>query len=238
MAIYLKNPHSILAVLDKRPQDVYEIKLVNSSGVWDEVQARAEEIGIRIDTSGKTRRNRKEDSARGGKSEAQIKEHPGVSLDAITEEVSDNQPGLWIALDTLQDPRNVVAIFRSAAFFGAKGIVLTRDRSAPLSSAVYDVASGGVEHMPFSVQTNLSRTLDEAKKAGLWILGSSERADMDLSQVNPDRPWLLVLGNEERGLRRLTLEKCDTVCQIPSRGDSPSLNVAVAAGILMHRLSV
>ncbi len=238
MPIYLKNPHSILAVLDKRPQDVYEIKLVNSSGVWDEVQARAEEIGIRIDTSGKTRRNRKEDSARGGKSEAQIKEHPGVSLDAITVEVPDNQPGLWIALDTLQDPRNVGAIFRSAAFFGAKGIVLTRDRSAPLSSAVYDVASGGVEHMPFSVQTNLSRTLDEAKKAGLWILGSSERADMDLSQVNPDRPWLLVLGNEERGLRRLTLEKCDTVCQIPSRGDSPSLNVAVAAGILMHRLSV
>ena len=238
MAIYLKNPHSILAVLDKRPQDVYEIKLVNSSGIWDEVKARAEEIGIRIDTSGKTRRNRKEDSARGGTSEAQIKEHPGVSLDAITVEVSDNQPGLWIALDTLQDPQNVGAIFRSAAFFGAKGIVLTRDRSAPLSSAVYDVASGGVEHMPFSVQTNLSRTLDEAKKAGLWILGSSERADMDLSQVNPDRPWLLVLGNEERGLRRLTLEKCDTVCQIPSRGDSPSLNVAVAAGILMHRLSV
>ena len=238
MPIYLKNPHSILAVLDKRPQDVYEIKLVNSSGVWDEVQARAEEIGIRIDTSGKTRRNRKEDSARGGKSEAQIKEHPGVSLDAITVEVSDNQPGLWIALDTLQDPQNVGAIFRSAAFFGAKGIVLTRDRSAPLSSVVYDVASGGIEHMPFSVQTNLSRTLDEAKKAGLWILGSSERADMDLSQVNPDRPWLLVLGNEERGLRRLTLEKCDTVCQIPSRGNSPSLNVAVAAGILMHRLSV
>ena len=238
MPIYLKNPHSILAVLDKRPQDVYEIKLVNSSGVWDEVQARAEEIGIRIDTSGKTRRNRKEDSARGGKSEAQIKEHPGVSLDAITVEVSDNQPGLWIALDTLQDPRNVGAIFRSAAFFGAKGIVLTRDRSAPLSSVVYDVASGGIEHMPFSVQTNLSRTLDEAKKAGLWILGSSERADMDLSQVNPDRPWLLVLGNEERGLRRLTLEKCDTVCQFPSRGNSPSLNVAVAAGILMHRLSV
>ena len=126
----------------------------------------------------------------------------------------------------------------AAAFFGAKGIVLTRDRSAPLSSAVYDVASGGIEHMPFSVQTNLRRTLDEAKKAGIWILGSSERADMDLSQVNPDRPWLLVLGNEERGLRRLTLEKCDTVCQIPSRGDSPSLNVAVAAGILMHRLSV
>ena len=238
MAIYLKNPHSILAVLDKRPQDVYEIKLVNSSGIWDEVKARAEEIGIRIDTSGKTRRNRKEDSARGGTSEAQIKEHPGVSLDAITVEVSDNQPGLWIALDTLQDPQNVGAIFRSAAFFGAKGIVLTRDRSAPLSSAVYDVASGGIEHMPFSVQTNLSRTLDEAKKAGLWILGSSERADMDLSQVNPDRPWLLVLGNEERGLRRLTLEKCDTVCQIPSRGDLPSLNVAVAAGILMHRLSV
>ena len=237
MPLYLKNPHSILAVLETRPQDVYEIKLVNSSGVWDEVQARAEEIGIKIDTSGQPRKNRRNDTTRGGASEAQIKEHPGVSMDTIIGEVSNTQPGLWIALDTLQDPRNVGAIFRSAAFFGAKGIVLTRDRSAPLSNAVYDVASGGVELVPFTVQTNLSRTLDTARKEGLWILGSSERADTPLSQVEPDRPWLLVLGNEERGLRRLTLEKCDTVCKIPSPGNLPSLNVAVAAGILMHRLS-
>jgi len=237
MPIYLKNPHSILAVLENRPQDVFEIKIVSPTGVWEEVKARAEEIGIRISSSGREKNRGKSDRSRGGMSEAQVKEHPGVTLETLFQGVVNNQPGLWIALDTLQDPRNVGAIFRSASFFGAKGILLTRDRSAPLSDTVYDVASGGVEYMPFSVQTNLSRTLDAAQKAGLWILGSSEHAETPLSQVEPDRPWLLVLGNEERGLRRLTLEKCDTVCKIPAFGQIPSLNVAVAAGILMHKFS-
>ena len=77
------------------------------------------------------------------------------------------------------------------------------------------MASGGVEYVPFSVQTNLSRALDAAKDAGLWVLGTSEHAEKDLSAFSADRPWLLVLGNEERGMRRLTRDKCDELCRIP-----------------------
>ncbi len=115
---------------------------------------------------------------------------------------------------------------------------MTADRAAPLSAVVYDVASGGVEAVPFAIENNLRRALEAAKAAGLWILGSSEHAERGIDAVARDRPWLLVLGNEEGGLRRLTLETCDEVCRIAPGGDAvTSLNVAVAAGILIATLA-
>jgi 23S rRNA (guanosine2251-2'-O)-methyltransferase len=102
---------------------------------------------------------------------------------------------------------------------------------------VYDVAAGGLEHVPFSIQINLARSLELAKEAGLWTLGSSEHAEEDVSQVPRDRPWLLVVGNEAKGLRRLTLERCDQVCRITPRGAVGSLNASVAAAILIANLA-
>jgi 23S rRNA (guanosine2251-2'-O)-methyltransferase len=145
--------------------------------------------------------------------------------------------GLWLALDRIQDPHNVGAIFRAAAFFGVAGLLVTRDQSAPLSQTVYDVASGGIEHVPFSSPPNLSRALKTAKKAGLWILGTSEHGETGVGDVPRDRPWILVLGNEESGLRRLTLEQCDCVCALSAAGPVKSLNVSVAAGVLMSQLT-
>ncbi len=91
--------------------------------------------------------------------------------------------------------------------------------------------------MPFAIEPNLARALAAARERGYWILGSSERAETPLDAVGADRPWILVLGNEEDGLRRLTLEACDEVCRIPSRGAVGSLNVSVAAGILIHHFT-
>jgi 23S rRNA (guanosine2251-2'-O)-methyltransferase len=146
--------------------------------------------------------------------------------------------GLWLALDQVQDPHNVGAIFRTAAFFGVRGVVMTDVRAASLTSVVYDVASGGMEAVPFAVEKNLRRALEVAKRAGVWILGSSEHASRDVSVVPIDRPWLLVVGNEESGLRRLTLETCDEVCAVLPRGSGvTSLNVSVATGILIASLS-
>jgi 23S rRNA (guanosine2251-2'-O)-methyltransferase len=94
-----------------------------------------------------------------------------------------------------------------------------------------------MEYVPFACLPNLSRALEVAKKAGLWVLGASEHSDVDVSQIQHDRPWLLVLGNEEKGLRRLTLENCDVHCRLTSRGAVGSLNVSVAAGVLMAMLT-
>ena len=144
---------------------------------------------------------------------------------------------MWLALDQIQDTHNIGAIFRTAAFFGVEGLLLTRDRSAPLNATVYDVACGGIETVPFVVQTNLSRALEQAKRAGVWVLGSSEHAEQDVTEIERDRPWLLVLGNEEKGLRRLTLETCDAICRLTPRGKVGSLNVSVAAGVLTAMLT-
>ena len=237
MPLFLHNPHSILATLEKRPQDVFEIRLQKGrlSEAWETVRSEAESIGIPINEP--QIRTRKPDRAAGRTSptEAIVKEKQPVPIaDVIPPNVTE---GIYLALDGVQDPQNLGSIFRSAAFFNVKGIILTRDRAAPVSQTVYDVASGGVEQIPFGQETNLARALDTAKERGLWILGSSEHADKPVSQIEADRPWLLVVGSEESGLRRLTLERCDEVCAIPSTGAVTSLNVAVATGILLSALS-
>lgn len=228
MPVYLKNPHSVLAVLERRPRDVIEVRLSSGegSGAWRTVRERAEKVGVRV----RAEKGERQGRSRGGDAEAAIEEHPGCDL----AELFADTAGLFLALDTVQDPQNLGAIFRSAAFFGVRGILLTRDRSASLTGAAYDVASGGVEYVPFSVQTNLSRALDAAKDAGLWVLGTSEHAEKDLSAFSADRSWLLVLGNEESGMRRLTRDKCDELCRIAPRGAIGSLNVSAAAAICMH----
>ena len=235
MPLHLKNPHSILAVLQSRPQDVYEIRLPDPvAGPWSRVRSSATEIGVKV--TGGTRTSRRQNrTGRAGGAEAVVRERRAVTVQELFANVPEN--GLWLALDRVQDPHNVGAIFRTAAFFGVRGILITRDRSAPLTDTVYDVASGGVEHVPFCLPANLSRALDGARKANLWILGASEHADTNLDRIAGDRPWLLVLGNEERGLRRLTLDKCDATCRIPSTGHVASLNVSVAAGIFLQRLA-
>jgi 23S rRNA (guanosine2251-2'-O)-methyltransferase len=242
--IFIKNPHSILATLDKRAQDIIEIRLPTkmAGDAWGQVKKEAEAVGIRTtlaQAQPETRRGPREtrgkqSPGRIGGAEAVVKEHDGLDPSALFSGVSN---GLWLALDTVQDPQNVGAIFRTAAFFGVRGILVTTDRSAPLSGTAYDVACGGIEYVPFSLVTNLSRTLDQAQAAGLWVLGTSEHADQDLQSVKADRPWLLILGNEETGIRRLTRDKCDTLCRISPKGSVTSLNVSAASAICISHLS-
>ena len=160
-----------------------------------------------------------------------------VSLEKMFAGIDQDTRGLWLALDCLQDPQNVGAIFRSAGFFGVKGIVMTTERSAPMTAVTYDISCGGVEVVPFVQVVNLKQALDHAKEAGLWILGTSEHAKEPLSRVQKDRAWLMVMGNEEKGMRRLTEEACDVICTIPNAGTGVgSLNVSVATGILLSHL--
>lgn len=239
-SVRLMNPHSVLAVLAHRPHDVLEVHAssTKSSDAWKQVAQSAKNSGVvvREPLPRKNRKSRQSDeSGRVGTTYAIIREKPTVTLEDLF--ADDSKRGLWLALDRLQDPHNVGAVFRTASFFGIKGIILTQDKSAPLTGTVYDTAAGGVESVPVVLQTNLVRALDLAKKSDMWVLGSSEHATMSLSEVDRDRRWLLVIGNEEKGLRRLTQENCDQICQIPPVGDVTSLNVSVAAGIMMATLT-
>lgn len=248
MTIKLHNPHSVLTTLERRPQDVLEVCVLpseqNSTGSWADVCALAQKNRIPVKSpqfggSGNRDRGRgnNQEANRGAASEALIRECQPVDIETLFANAAEraNGKGLWLALDCLQDPQNVGAIFRAAAFFGVQGILITQDRSASLTGTVYDVASGGVECVPFAMVGNLQNAFKAAKDAGLWILGSSEHAKAPLTSLSADRPWLLVLGNEEKGMRRLTEENCDELCAIKGAKGAgvTSLNVSVAAGILI-----
>lgn len=253
MAVQVHNPHSVLAVLQTRPEDILEL-VIPSHGTKDDAWARVAELArqrkIQIRTSGgggsssggkggHRRVGSGDGDGRTSAAHASLRERTGVSAEELFSDARARKGGhgLWLALDSLQDPHNVGAIFRAAAFFDVEGILLTEERSAPLTGTVYDVACGGVESVPFTLQTNLQRAFEIAKDAGLWILGTSEHANDDLSSIERDRPWLLVLGNEEKGMRRLTEESCDLLCKISPSGKVTSLNVSVAAGIFISTLS-
>ena len=247
LTLYLKNPHSVLAALEHRSEAVSLVTQHSERphGAWKQVVALAGKQGVpvrheaRWREPGRRRTQRSGEAGRAASAEATVREHPGIAIEMLFDDAANraNGHGLWLALDQIQDTHNIGAIFRTAAFFGVEGLVLTRDRSAPLNATVYDTACGGVETVPFTVQTNLSRALEQAKRAGVWVLGTSEHAEQDVAEIERDRPWLLVLGNEEKGLRRLTMETCDALCRITPRGEVGSLNVSVAAGVLIAMMT-
>ncbi len=242
MSVSVRNPHSVLAALEARPQDVLEIRLPTRSPqpAWQRVSEAAAAAGVpvRIARSGggPGRRSRESVEGRTGGAEATLRDKEPVDVRDLFASPETGR-GVWLALDQVQDPHNLGAIFRTAAFFGVRGIVITRHKSAPVTGTVYDVASGGVEAVPFAVESNLRQALDSAKQAGLWVLGTSEHARESLWTADVERRWLLVVGNEESGLRRLTQESCDNVYSIPASGPVGSLNVSVATGVAVSILT-
>lgn len=246
MALELKNPHSVLAALKQRPNAVQEVHVSSQSpsAGWQEVIEECNFQGKPIfqrrtagkGTKGKALGRRSQaHEGRVGSNYAMVREKSATELKHLFAE-DQIEPGIWLALDQVQDPQNVGAIFRSASFFGVKGIIMLKDRAAALSGTVYDISAGGVEYVPFVMQSNMKRALEAAKKAGVWVLGTSERAEKDFGEIQLDRPWLIVLGNEEKGMRRLTDETCDMVCKLSPQGDVHSLNVSVAAAVLVSGL--
>ena len=150
---------------------------------------------------------------------------------------SGEEFGLWLALDQVQDPQNLGAIFRLAGFFGIRGIVITKDKSASVNATVCDVSTGGVEFVPFCVVPNLAQAFKQAQKNEVWVLGTCERSSDSIRDIKRDRNWMLVMGNEGEGIRRLTRESCDSLVSLPPRGKLPSLNVAAATSACLAVLT-
>ena len=243
--LILKNPHSILAAMQTRPKSVASIRLTTAkpAGAWEQVADAARSSGIPVqigsDRPHGGRRTAQKDAGKEGRmsgSEAEVHPVGAVPVSQLFGQVDGNKFDLWLALDQVQDPHNVGAIFRSAAFFGVKGIILTRDRSAPITAVVYDTATGGMEYVPHAQPSNLRSALEEAKQRGLWILGTDEHQSREVYDIPRERPWLLVLGNEGGGIRKLTGQTCDEICRLSPRGSVGSLNVSVAAGALLSAL--
>jgi 23S rRNA (guanosine2251-2'-O)-methyltransferase len=144
---------------------------------------------------------------------------------------------LIVVCDGIVDPHNLGAVIRSAEFFGAAGVVWPRDRSAPLSPAAVRASAGASERVPLAQVTNLARALASAKETGgpWWVVGTVVEGGSPLRELAEDPPerMLLVLGSEQRGLRRLTRESCDFLVTIDRAGSLGSLNVSAAAAVAL-----
>ena len=140
---------------------------------------------------------------------------------------------LILLLDSVQDPHNLGACLRSADAAGAQAVVVPKDRAVSLTDTVRQVASGAAESVPFVQVTNLVRTIELLKEAGLWIVGTADTAKQSIYDMDLKGPIALVVGSEGKGLRRLVAEKCDFLARIPMQGRVECLNVSVAVGVCL-----
>lgn len=168
--------------------------------------------------------------------------HQGVALEVAPYEYLDPadlleapSPVRIIALDGIQDPRNLGAILRSAAAFGCAGALIPERRAAGVTVAAWKVSAGAAARIPVARATNLVRALEDYKKAGLFVLGLDADADVELAESNLlDGPLVIVVGAEGAGLSRLVRETCDQIASIPISGATESLNASVAASIALY----
>jgi 23S rRNA (guanosine2251-2'-O)-methyltransferase len=164
--------------------------------------------------------------------------HQGVLLDAgplDSPRLADlDLTGTILVLDQVTDPHNVGAALRSAAAFGAKGLVMTRRHSPPLGGVLAKAASGALDLIPIVLVRNLAESLTELGDLGVTRLGMAEDAESALEDLHLKCPLALVLGAEGRGLRQLTRDRCDMLCRISTASKLASLNVSNAAAIALH----
>jgi len=176
---------------------------------------------------------------------ANSKDHQGVvalaaaRAAAILEEILTNanqargQIGLIILLDGIEDPHNLGAIVRTALAAGAYGVVIPERRAVGLTDTVARASAGALAHLPVVKVTNLVRAMEELKEAGYWLVGLDERADKTYTEMDYTSPVGIVLGGEGQGLHELTRKRCDFVVSLPTTGPVKSLNVSVAAGVVL-----
>jgi 23S rRNA (guanosine2251-2'-O)-methyltransferase len=155
------------------------------------------------------------------------------------DDIVDAKRGLYsliVVLDGIEDPHNLGAILRTADACGADGVVIPERRAAGITGAVAKSSAGASEHLPVAKVTNISRTLAELKEKELWIVGLDERGKQLYSEVDYKMSCAVVLGAEGKGLHDLVRKNCDFLVSIPMLGNVHSLNVSVAAGVVLYEI--
>lgn len=155
--------------------------------------------------------------------------------DMLTAAGQKKEPPFLFLLDGIEDPHNLGAIIRTANLAGAHGVIIPKNHAVGLTPAVARTSAGALNYTPVAKVTNLARTIEDLKRAGLWFvcadMGGTPMYDLDLRG-----PVGLVIGNEGEGVSRLVKEKCDMTAAIPMKGDIDSLNASVAAGVLAYEI--
>ncbi|MCE0510625.1 MULTISPECIES: 23S rRNA (guanosine(2251)-2'-O)-methyltransferase RlmB [Microbacterium] len=161
--------------------------------------------------------------------------HPQDLLEKV---IDQGEVPLFVALDGVTDPRNLGAIIRSAAAFGGHGIILPQRRSAGVNSAAWKTSAGAAARIPVALATNLTTQLKEFKKQGVFVLGLDGGGDVSLPDLQlADRPVVIVVGSEGKGLSRLVTETCDQIVSIPISAATESLNAGIATSVALYQVA-
>lgn len=173
--------------------------------------------------------------------------HQGVAVQLPAYEYADAEDiladaadvdGIVVALDGITDPRNLGAIVRSAAAFGAQGIIIPARRSASMTAAAWKTSAGAAARLPIAMATNLNRALEQASKMGFTVVGLAGEGEVPVSGApGIDGPLVIVVGSEDEGLARLVREHCDALVSIPIASDVESLNASIAAAVALYEVT-
>ncbi len=231
--------HSVESALSKMPGQVQLIRVAQESHNprVAVLVAQAKELGISVEKEPRALLERRSEGHR----------HQDIIAEFLAENLfgekdldrvldSIDGPSLLLVLDNVQDPHNLGACLRTAEAAGVHAVILPRDRSAGLTPVARRAASGAAEVLPILVVTNLARILRELKAKGVWLLGTSDRAEQSIYDADLSGSMALVMGGEEKGMRRLTSESCDFLVRIPMHGSVSSLNVSVATGVCLFEM--
>ncbi|HKN73931.1 MAG TPA: 23S rRNA (guanosine(2251)-2'-O)-methyltransferase RlmB [Candidatus Acidoferrum sp.] len=234
----LTGIHAIREALDAgRPFDRILIARGRQDTRVEEIVqlARARDIPVRFEDRGQLDRM------------ANTKDHQGVValaaasapatlesiLAAANKSPGHGSKGLIVLLDGVEDPHNLGAVIRTALAAGAHGVIIPERRAVGLTDTVARASAGAIAHLPVAKVTNLAQTMEELKEAGYWLIGLDERADKSYTEADYTSPVGIVLGGEGKGLHDLTRKRCDFVVSLPTTGPVKSLNVSVAAGVVL-----
>jgi rRNA methylase, putative, group 3 len=160
--------------------------------------------------------------------------NPDDLIDSLAAKIGTDDPPLAVGLDGIEDPRNMGSILRTAECAGVHGVFIPERRATGLTDVVAKVAAGALEYVPVARVTNLVRLIEELKERNIWVVGATGSASQPYTDWDWNLPVAVFLGNEGRGLHRLVSQRCDALVRIPVNGQIESLNVAVAAGILLY----
>jgi 23S rRNA (guanosine2251-2'-O)-methyltransferase len=155
-------------------------------------------------------------------------------IEKLAARVGTDAPPLVVVLDGVEDPRNLGAIIRTAECAGVDALFIPERRAAGLTETAAKSAAGALEYLAVARAQNVARLVEEFKERGIWTVGTDADANIDYTDWDWTQPCALLLGGEGSGLRRLVRERCDALVRIPLRGHIPSLNVSVAAGIVLY----
>lgn len=165
------------------------------------------------------------------------REHAYVTVDdVLANRQKKSRYNLVVILDSINDPQNLGAIIRTAHCCGANGVIIPSNRAASVTASVVKASAGAAYRMPTAMTVNLVRTIEYLKEKGFWIYGADAASEVSFHTPDYGGHIGLVLGNEGQGIRPLIRKKCDFLISIPIRGEVASLNVSVAAGVLLYEI--